>query len=62
MTIRENWGDYTKYRGLMFSHVTVESSTNEDPNMEYQHALRKSGGHISTTWVLLENQSTVDVF
>ena len=30
--------------------------------VEYQHTLSQSGGHINTTRVLLDNQSTVDVF
>ena len=30
--------------------------------VEQQHTLSQSGGHIKPTWVLLDNQSTVDVF
>ena len=54
--IGEQWGDDTNYGGLMFCHVT------EGTAVEYQHTLSKSGGNINPTWVLLDNQSTVDVF
>ena len=46
MTIGEDWGDDTNYGGLMFCQVT----------------LVQSGGNIKPTWVLIDNQSTVDVF
>ena len=46
----------------MLFQVTENTTTNEDSKLEYQHTLRHSGGHISPTWVLLDNQSTVDVF
>ena len=29
---------------------------------KYKHVLSQSGGHISPTWVLLDNQSTINVF
>ena len=29
---------------------------------KYQHVLIQSGGYIRPTWVLLDNQSTVNVF
>ena len=46
LTIGEDWGYNTNYGGLMF----------------YQVTLGQSRGHIKPTWVLLENQSTMDVF
>ena len=40
----------------MFCQVTSVTA------VEQQHTLNQSGGHIKPTWVLLYNQSTVDVF
>ena len=62
VTIGEDWGDGTDYGGLMFCQVTAETATNKTLNLEYQHALSQSGGHIRPTWVLLDNQSTVNMF
>ena len=62
VTIGEDWGDDTDYGSRMFYQVTVETATNKTLKIQYQHALRQSGGNISPTLVLLENQSTVDVF
>ena len=52
----EDWGDDTHYGGLMFCQGTTGTA------VEYQPTLSQSGGHINTTWVLLDNQSTVEVF
>ena len=62
VTIGEDWGNYTEYVCLMFCQVMEDTATNKNPNMEYHHALIQSGGHISTTWLLLDNQSTVEIF
>ena len=56
LTIEEDWDDDTKYGGLMLCQVTAGTE------VEYQHTLSQSGGHINTTRVLLDNQSTVDFF
>ena len=40
----------------MFYQVTAGTA------VEQQHALSQLGGHIKPIWVLLDNQSTVDVF
>ena len=56
LTIGEDWGDDTNYGGLMFWKVTAGTV------FDHQHVLSQSGGHINTTWVLLDNQLTVDVF
>ena len=51
----EDWGDDTHYGGPMFCQGTTGTA------VEYQPTLSQSGGHINTTWVLLDNQSTVEV-
>ena len=56
LTIGENWGYNTNYGGLMFYQVTAGNT------VEYQHTLIQTGGHTNTTWILLNNHSTVDVF
>ena len=56
LTIREDWGDETNYGVLMSCKVA------EGTAFEQQHALIQSGGHINPTWVLLDNQYTVEVF
>ena len=38
------------------------TAVDKNQKLEYQHTLIQSGGHTSTTWVLLNNQSTVEVF
>ena len=63
VSIGEYWGgDDTNCGGPVFCQVTAETMTNKNPKMEYQHTLIQSGGRIIPTWVLLDNQSTVDVF
>ena len=56
MTIGKDWGDNTNFEGLVFYQTTAGTA------VDNQHALSQSGGHINTTWVLLDNQSTVDIF
>ena len=56
LTIREDWEDCTNYGGLVLYQVTAGTA------VEQHHALSQSGGHINTTWILLDNQSIVDVF
>ena len=46
----------------MFCQVTAGTAVDKNPRLEYQHTFSQSGGHIIPTWVLLENQSSVDVF
>ena len=49
--------------GSMFYQFMVEIVETKTLKMEkYQHVLSQSGGHISPTWVLLDNQSTINVF
>ena len=56
LTIGEDWEDDTNYGGLMFCQVMAGTE------VEYQHTLIHSGGHINPTWFLLDNQSIVDIF
>ena len=56
LKIGEDWGDDTNYAGLMFCQVMADTA------VEQQHVLSQSGVHTKPTWVLLDNQSTVDVF
>ena len=62
VTIEEDWGDNTDCSNLMLFQVTAEITTDKNLNMEYQHTLSQSGGNMNPTWVLLDNQSTVEVF
>ena len=62
VTIGEDWDNDTGYGGLMFCQVTAGTAVDKNLRLEYQHTLSQSGGHTSPTWVLLDNQSTVDVF
>ena len=64
MTIGKDWGDDTDYGGLVFYQVMTETAeTNKKSKMEkYQNVLRQSGGSISPSWVLLDDQCTLDVF
>ena len=52
--IAEDWGDDTNYGGLVFCKLTAVTV------VEKKYALSQSGGHISPTWVLLDNQSNMD--
>ena len=46
----------------MFCKLIVGAVVDKNPILEYQHTLSQSVEHISPTWVLLYNQSTVDFF
>ena len=62
VTAGEDKGDNTDYGGLMLCQVTAGTTVDKNPILEYQHNLSQSGGHISPTWALLENHSTMDIF
>ena len=58
----DGWGDGVDYSGLMFLQHTTIMTEGEDEEVDYDHILEQSRGVVDSLWVLLDNQSTVNVF
>ena len=58
----DGWGDGVDYSGLMFLQPTNIMTEGEDEELDYDHTLEQSRGVVDRLWVLLDNQSTVNVF
>ena len=58
----DKWGDNVDYSGLMFAQPSATMKDEDDEEIDYNHILEKSKGAVDRLWVLLDNQSTVNVF
>mmetsp|Transcript_42989 Transcript_42989/g.50291 ORF Transcript_42989/g.50291 Transcript_42989/m.50291 type:complete len:480 (-) Transcript_42989:318-1757(-) len=61
-TTDDEWGDDVDYSGLMFAQPSATMKDEDDEEIDYNHILEQSKGEVDKLWVLLDNQSTVNVF
>ena len=58
----DKWGDDVDYSGLMFTQSSTTVKDENDEAVDYDHILEQSKGAVDKLWVLLDNQSTVNIF